>query len=81
MALMAVVWHWWIAPLLVALTVLAIIATIAGYVKVVHGQRYPPRGKERAVRVSRSAGARPQRPRRRRSQGTSRVLPAHRGES
>lgn len=48
MTLMAVVWHWWIAPLLVALTVLAIVATIAGYAKIVHGQRYPPRGKERA---------------------------------
>ena len=48
MALLAVVWHWWIAPLLVAITVLAIVVTIAGYYKMVHGQRYPPRGKERA---------------------------------
>ena len=48
MALMAVVWHWWIAPLLVAMTVLAIIVTIAGYFKAVHGRRYPPRGRERA---------------------------------
>ena len=48
MVLQAVVWHWWVAPLLVAMTVLVIVATIAGYVKIVHGQRYPPRGKERA---------------------------------
>ncbi len=48
MTLMAVVWHWWIAPLLVALTVLAVVATIAGYFKKVHGPRYLPRGRERA---------------------------------
>ena len=48
MMLLAVVWHWWIAPLLVAITVLLVIATIAGYVKVVIAPRFPPKGRERS---------------------------------
>ncbi|WP_419918540.1 hypothetical protein [Candidatus Poriferisocius sp.] len=39
----AVVWHWWIALLLVLGTVPLVIATIVGYVTKVIGPRYGPR--------------------------------------
>ena len=42
MMLLAVVWHWWIAPLLVAGAVVTIVATIAGYCIKVIKPRYPP---------------------------------------
>jgi hypothetical protein len=41
--LIAVVWHWWIAPLLVALAILLVLATLIGYLKQVTATRYPPR--------------------------------------
>lgn len=49
--LIAVVWHWWIAPLLTAGAVLAVIATIAGYLRSVTSQRYPNR-RQRSGRPS-----------------------------
>lgn len=39
----AVVWHWWIAPLLLAGCVLFVLATIAGYLNQVTKDRYPNR--------------------------------------
>ncbi len=45
MILGAVIWHWWIAPLLVALGVIMIIATIIGYLKKVSSIKYPPKPK------------------------------------
>lgn len=49
--LIAVVWHWWIAPLLAAGAVLAVLGTIVGYLKSVTSQRYPDR-RQRAARKS-----------------------------
>ena len=37
----AVVWHFWIAPVLVAATILAIVASVAGYLQQVTYKRYP----------------------------------------
>jgi uncharacterized membrane protein len=39
--LAAKVWHFWIAPAVVALTVLAVIATIIGYLRKVVAPKYP----------------------------------------
>ncbi|MEM7093442.1 MAG: hypothetical protein AAF567_10610 [Actinomycetota bacterium] len=39
----AVVWHWWLAPVLVASGVGLILATIGGYLNQVSKDRYPPR--------------------------------------
>ena len=39
----AVVWHWWLAPILVASGVLLILATVAGYLNQVTKDRYPAR--------------------------------------
>ena len=41
--ILGVIWHWWIAPVLVALTILLILVTVAGYLKQVTSTRYPPR--------------------------------------
>ena len=41
--LIAVIWHWWIAPVLVAVTILLVIGTIIGYLNKVTATRYPPR--------------------------------------
>ena len=35
------VWHFWIAPAVVALTILAVIATIIGYLVKVVAPKYP----------------------------------------
>ena len=37
----AVVWHFWIAPVLVGACILAVIATIVGYLQQVTYKRYP----------------------------------------
>ena len=37
----AVVWHFWIAPVLVGDTILAIVASVAGYLTQVTYKRYP----------------------------------------
>jgi len=37
----AVVWHFWIAPVLAAATLLAIAASVVGYLQQVTRQRYP----------------------------------------
>ena len=39
----AFVWHWWIAPILVASTVLFILASVGGYLSQVTKDRYPRR--------------------------------------
>ena len=39
----AFVWHWWIAPLLVAGVVLFILASVGGYLAQVTKDRYPHR--------------------------------------
>lgn len=41
--LAAFVWHWWIAPLLVASAVLFILASVGGYLSQVTKDRYPGR--------------------------------------
>ena len=41
----AVVWHWWIAPPLVILGIVMIVAIIFGYLKKVSSTRYPPKPK------------------------------------
>jgi len=43
--MIAVVWHFWIAPFLVAGAVLAIVATVVGYLMNVTAKQYP-RGKQ-----------------------------------
>jgi len=43
----AVVWHWWLAPVLVASGVLLILGTIGGYVNQVSKDRYPRRAPRR----------------------------------
>jgi len=40
----AVVWHWWIAPLLLAGGLLLLAATVAGYLRQVVRPRFPPKG-------------------------------------
>lgn len=42
MSVLGIVWHYWIAPPLVAGGVLLVIATAFGYYKRVVHQRYPP---------------------------------------
>ena len=37
----AVVWHFWIAPVLAVSAILAIVASVAGYLQQVTRQRYP----------------------------------------
>lgn len=39
----AVVWHWWLAPILVFSGVLLILSTIGGYLNKVSKDRYPTR--------------------------------------
>ncbi len=41
MGLIAVVWHFWIAPVLVGLSVLAVVAAVVGYLSQVTRARYP----------------------------------------
>lgn len=43
-ALAAVVWHWWIAPLLLGGGVVVLIATIVGYLAQVTRPQFPPKG-------------------------------------
>lgn len=40
--LLSVVWTFWIAPLLVAATILTILALLAGYLVKVVSPKYPP---------------------------------------
>jgi len=40
---LGVIWHWWIAPVIVTLAILLVIGTIFGYLKQVTSTRYPPR--------------------------------------
>ena len=40
----SVVWHFWIAPFLVAGAILTIVAIVGGYLKTVTSKQYPPRG-------------------------------------
>lgn len=42
--LAAVVWHWWIAPLLLGGGVVVLIATVVGYLAQVTRPRFPPKG-------------------------------------
>lgn len=42
-ALAAVVWHFWIAVPLVIVSILAVLGTVAGYLKKVVAPRYPRR--------------------------------------
>ena len=39
----AVVWHWWLAPVLVASGVLMIVGMVGGYLNQVTKDRYPAR--------------------------------------
>jgi hypothetical protein len=39
----AEVWHWWIGVVLFVVGVLGVVAVVAGYLKNVTAQRYPPR--------------------------------------
>ena len=39
--LLGVVWHFWIAPVLVGACVLAVIASVVGYLQQVTYKRYP----------------------------------------
>ena len=41
MGLIAVVWHFWIAPILTGLALLAVVGTIVGYLMQVSRARYP----------------------------------------
>jgi len=41
MNLLAVVWHYWISVVLVGASVLAVVATIVGYLQQVTFKRYP----------------------------------------
>ena len=43
----SVVWHFWIAPFLVAGAILTIVAIVGGYLKAVTSKQYPPRGSKR----------------------------------
>ncbi len=43
-ALAAVVWHWWIAPLLLGGGVVVLVATVVGYLAQVTRPRFPPKG-------------------------------------
>lgn len=39
--MLAVVWHYWIAPILVGLAVLAVLGAVVGYLATVTRARYP----------------------------------------
>lgn len=39
--ILAVVWHFWIAPVLVGACVLAVLASVVGYLQQVTYKRYP----------------------------------------
>lgn len=39
--MLAVVWHFWIAPVLAVACILAVVATIIGYLQQVEYKRYP----------------------------------------
>jgi len=39
--MLAVVWHFWIAPALAVATILAIVASVGGYLSQVTRKRYP----------------------------------------
>ncbi len=41
MSILAVVWHWWIAPVLVVGALAAIGASVVGYLQQVTYKRYP----------------------------------------
>jgi len=41
MSILAVVWHFWIAPVLVIGCLLAIVASVVGYLQQVTYKRYP----------------------------------------
>ena len=41
--ILGVIWHWWIAPVLVAVTILLLVGTAIGYLAKVTAPRYPPR--------------------------------------
>jgi hypothetical protein len=43
----AFVWHWWLAPILVASAVAFILASIGGYLSQVSKDRYPRRAPRR----------------------------------
>lgn len=45
--MIAVVWHWWFAPLLVIAAVGLTLATAGGYLAQVTKDRYPPRERRR----------------------------------
>mgnify|MGYP001818753232 CR=1 FL=1 len=45
--MVAVVWHFWIAPFLVIGAILAIVGIVAGYLKFVTALQYPPRGRQK----------------------------------
>ena len=40
-SMLAVVWHFWIAPALAVATILAIVASVGGYLSQVTRKRYP----------------------------------------
>ncbi|MGI9608404.1 MAG: hypothetical protein ACR2P0_19905 [Acidimicrobiales bacterium] len=44
--MIAVVWHFWIAPFLVVGGILAIVGVVVGYLMNVTSKQYPPRGKQ-----------------------------------
>jgi len=41
MSLVAVVWHFWIAPVLAGSAILAVVASVVGYLQQVTFKRYP----------------------------------------
>ena len=43
----AVVWHFWIAPILVVGAILTIVAIVAGYLGSVTAKQYPPRNQRK----------------------------------
>lgn len=45
--MIAVVWHFWIAPILVAGAILTIGAIVAGYLGTVTSKQYPPRSQRK----------------------------------
>lgn len=45
--MIAVVWHWWFAPVLLFAAVVLTLATAGGYLAQVTKDRYPPRERRR----------------------------------
>ncbi len=45
--IVGMVWHWWLAPILVGSAVLFIVATVGGYLAQVTKDRYPTRAPRR----------------------------------